>query len=165
MTRTTVFFTIRDADNDASRIELDVDPALIVLADLPDIVEGAWDIINPLLNGRLSSAGVTFEVDISDFTNAAAATISDVQEKAIFAFRSAANFLKKISLPTFIETFFTLSGAGKVVDTSQSAVTNFTTMITDGLDVGLNTIEFQTSHQEDLTTFEEGVQAWGKNRV
>lgn len=162
---TTIFFTIKDGDGDPSRIELFVDPTLITVADIPAILEAVWDLVNPLINGTLATAGITFEADISGFTNAAAAAISDVQEKAEFVFRSAAQFIKRISLPTFVETFFTNSGAGKVVDTSQAAVTNFTTMITDGVDVGLNTIEFQTSHGEDLETFESGFQAWGKNRV
>lgn len=165
---TTIFYTIADADGDTSVISI---PVLF-----SDTLEGAslafavgygWDIINPLINGTLINAGITIQVDIADFTNAAAATISDVQEKAEFVYRSVGNFIKRISLPTFIETFFTGSGSGKEVDVTQSAVTAFNTLITDGFEeamVSTDPLLPATDHGEDITTFVKGHQAWGKNR-
>lgn len=165
---TTIFYTIADGDNDQSVISIPVlldathDQAAIAFA-----VEYGWDIINALINGTLVNAGITIEVDIGDFTNTAAAAISDVQEKAEFVYRAVGGFLKRISLPTFIETFFTGSGAGKEVDVTQSAVTAFNTLIEDGfhdaLVLGTALLPI-TDHGEDITDFVEGHQAWGKNR-
>jgi len=162
------FYTIEDADGDKSTITLDAeDVDLAGGFDAAFAIEFAWDIINPLINGRLISAGMTVLIPIADFTNAAAAAISDVQEKATFVFRSAENFIKKISLPTFIETFFTGAGAGKEVDLTQSAVTAFRDMVLGGIEdalVDATPTELTTSHGEPLTVFEAGYQDWGKNR-
>jgi hypothetical protein len=164
----TIFYTVADGDNDPSVISIPVtfvdtlDGAALAYA-----IQYGWDIINPLLNGTLINAGITIEVDIAAFTNAAAAAISDVQEKAEFVFRAVGGFIKRISLPTFIETFFTASGAGKEVDVTQSQVTAFNTLITAGFHealVSTQPLTPATDHGEDITTFVEGHQAWGKGR-
>lgn len=165
---TTIFYTVADGDNDQSVVSIPVsfvdtlDGAALAFA-----VEYGWDIINPLLNGTLVNAGITIEIDIADFTNAAAAAISDVQEKAEFVYRAVGGFLKRISLPTFVETYFTGSGAGKEIDVTQSAVTAFNTLITDGFQealVSTDPLTPTTDHGEDITDYIEGHQSWGKNR-
>ncbi len=93
-----------------------------------------------------------------------------MQEAAEFVFRAvgdAGAFIKRISLPTFIETFFTGSGAGKEVDITQSAVTAFNTMIVDGIkhsDIDVAPAPVVTDHNEDITAYVKGHQKWGKNR-
>jgi len=161
-----VNLTIEDADGDKSIIPIDFSGAFT--GDIDGLIENAWAIINPLVNGQLVDASVTISADISSLTNAAAAAIADVQEKAEFIFTDVSNqFRKSITLPTFIETFFTSSGAGKVVDVTQAAVTAFITMMTGGWDDGGGTpvtVTPTTSHFEDLLNFKTGRQAWGKNR-
>lgn len=165
---TTVFYTIADADGEQSVISIPVnfldtlDGAALAFA-----VKYGWDIINPLLNGTLVNAGITIQMDIGAFTNAAAAAISDVQEKAEFVYRAVGGFLKRISLPAFVETFFTSAGAGKEVDVTQAQVTAFNLLITDGFEealVSVNPLNPVTDHNEDLTAFVEGHQSWGKIR-
>lgn len=164
----TLFFTISDADGDKSQISIDIiQPDVATGVDIDYMISHAWTIINPLINGHLESAGITFEVDISGFTNAAADVLSDVQEAAEFIYTTADGFLKRIRLPTFVETFFTAAGAGKLVDITQSAVTAFNTLITAGLpdaSVDASPDQASTSHGEDLTAFVKGVQVWGRNR-
>lgn len=157
---------IEDADGDKSVMAIDFAGGFA--GNIDGLIENAWAIVNPLVNGRLAGASVTLEADISGLVNAAAAAISDVQEKAEFLFREVTgNFLKTITVPTFIETFFTSAGAGKEVDLTQSAVTAFVTMMTDGVGDGGGTpveIEPTTSHGEPLTALKVGRQAWGKSR-
>jgi hypothetical protein len=164
----TIFYTIADGDNDPSVISIPIEFLSTIDGDgFLFAVEYGWDIINPLLNGTLINAGITIEVDIADFTNTAAAVISDVQEKAEFVYRAVGGFLKRISLPTFIETFFTGAGAGKEVDVTQAQVTAFNTLITDGFHealVSTDPLLPTTDHGEDITTFLEGHQVWGKGR-
>lgn len=165
---TTIFYTIADADGDQSVISIPV--AFVDTLDgagLAFAVAYGWPIINALVNGTLINAGITIEMDISGYTNAAADVLSDVQEKAEFVFRAVGGFIKRISLPTFVETFFTSSGAGKEVDITQSQVTAFNTLITGGFHealVSTDPLTPTTDHGEDITTFVEGHQAWGKNR-
>lgn len=165
---TTIFYTMADADGDQSVISIPVSFVdTLDGAGLAYAVGYGWDIINPLLNGTLVNAGITIEIDIAEFTNAAAAAISDVQEKAEFVYRAVGGFIKRITLPTFIETFFTASGAGKEVDVTQSAVTAFNTLITDGFHealVSTDPLTPTTDHAEDIVTFVKGHQAWGKSR-
>ncbi len=156
---------IADADGDKSVFSLDFSGSYA--GNVTDLIDNAWAIVNPLVNGQLVGGSVTIEADITDYVNAAAAAISDVQEKAQFVFKSLGGFLKTVTLPTFIETFFTSSGAGKEVDLTQSAVTAFVTMVEGG--VGDNagtpvTIIPTTSHGEDLFSLVTARQAWGKTR-
>lgn len=159
-----LFLNISDGDGDTSRITIDFDPTNITLANLPGLAEAVWDIVNPLLNGHLESAGLTIEVDTSGFTNAAAAAIGDVQEGAEFVFNAVGGFLKRLTLPTFIETFFTNSGAGKVVDTSATEIALFQAAMETGFVAGVTVFEPQTIHGEDITATKIGRQKWGKNR-
>jgi hypothetical protein len=164
----TIFFTIGDADGDESVISIPVqfvdtlDGAALAFA-----IEYGWDIINPLINGTLLRAGITIEIDIAGFTNAAANVLSDVQEKAEFVFRAVGGFIKRISLPTFVETFFTGAGAGKEVDVTQSEVTAFNTLMTGGFHeaiVSTDPLTPITDHAEDVVSFVAGHQSWGRNR-
>lgn len=165
---TTIFYTVEDADGDQSVISIPV--AFVDSLDgaaLAYAIGYGWDIINPLLNGHLVNAGITIQVDIAGFTNAAAAALSDVQEKAEFVYRAVGGFLKRISLPTFVETFLTASGAGKEVDITQSEVTAFNTLIVSGFHealVSTDPLTPTTDHAEDITAYVTGHQAWGKNR-
>lgn len=158
-----LFFTIADADNDKSRIEIPVD-ATDPLANIQLIVETAWDIVQPLINGELISAGFTVEADITAFTNPVAAVISDVQEGAEFVFRTAGGFLKRLTIPTFLETLFTNGGAGKEVDTALPDVAAFNAAMTGGFVNGAVTVNPVDSRDDDIAAFVEGRQKWGKNR-
>lgn len=157
---------IADADGDKSVMPIDFSGAFT--GDIVGLAENAWALVNPLVNGQLVGASVTLEADISGFVNAAAAAISDVQEKAEFVFGTIGNeFLKRISIPTFIETLFTGSGAGKTVDVTNTDVAAFITAIENGIDDGGGTpveINPTTSHGEDLFGFVSAKQAWGKER-
>jgi hypothetical protein len=164
----TIFYTVADADGEQSVISVPVN-FLDTLdgSALRFAIEYGWDVLNPLLNGTLVNAGITIQVDIDTFTNTAAAAIADVQEKAEFVYRAVGGFLKRISLPTFIETFFYGSGSEKQVDLTQAEVVAFNTLMIDGFEealVSVNPLNPVTDHDEDLLTFEAGHQAWGKNR-
>lgn len=165
---TTIFYTIADADNDLSVISIPVSFVdTLDGAGLAYAVGYGWPIINALISGTLVKAGITIEMDISGFTNAAADVLSDVQEKAEFVYRAVGGFTKRITLPTFIETFFTGSGAGKEIDVTQSAVTAFNTLMTGGFHealVSTDPLTPTTDHGEDLTAYLEGHQAWGRSR-
>jgi len=160
-----VNLVIADADGDKSIFSMDFSGAFT--GDVTGLIENVWAIVNPLVNGQLVGGSVTIEADITDYVNVAAAAIADVQEKAQFVFKSLGGYLKTLTLPTFVETFFTSSGAGKEVDLTQSAVTAFIAMVEDGIDDGgVTPVEINptTSHLEDLTDLVTARQAWGKTR-
>lgn len=166
-----LFYTMADADGEegGSRVTIPIDPTNFTFANAAGVIENAWDILNPLMNGTLLSAGFSYEVDIGTFTNAAAATIADVQEKAEFAFRSVEGLIKRLSLPTFIETFLLGGGSQKNVDLSATEVAAFTTMMTsstgipnpDDVDNPVRPVDI---HGDFLTTTKSAHQSWGRNR-
>jgi hypothetical protein len=157
---------IEDADGTSSIVPIEFEGGFT--GDIHGLVETAWGIINPLVNGHLKGASITLTVDISDLTNVAAAAIADVQEGAKFVFRALNPLFKKtITLPTFIETFFTGAGANKEVDLTNSSVIAFVTAMEDGFDDGGGTpveINPTTNHGEDLVSLEKAHQSWGKER-
>ena len=167
--RIEAFFTVIDADGEPSRITFELDPTHLTFANVDGVLENAWDIINPLLNGQLKKIGITYETDIGTFTNAAANVLADVQEKATFFFRSVTGLAKRITLPTFIETFFLGAGKNKEVDTSATEVASFIAMcdfstgIPNPDDVD-NPIRVVNIHGDLLTTLDSATQEWGKNR-
>lgn len=121
-------------------------------------------IIKLLMNGGLYSAGVSYDVSIAGWSGVAAA-ISDVQEKALFSFKTAiGNFYRKMRLPTFIETL--INPGTETVDLTDVNVAAFVSAIVDGLDVSANggtgTIQATTIHSEDLASLVTAVEDWGK---
>lgn len=163
-----IYFNIGDAKGDTSTVTVPV-PTTTDVADAALFVEAIGPLIGALTGGSLVSAGVNIEVDtsgIGGFT--AASTLSDVQEKARFAFRTAGGFLKSLSLPTFIESKFVNSGAGKEVDLTDTDVSSFVTAMEDGLSVtglgGTGTVSPSDYRGDDIVSIEEAREAWGKYR-
>lgn len=164
----TIFYNIADGSlpkHHVSRIEIPVDPAA-ALTTVQGAVETMWNLINPLTTGTLQSAGFTVEADVSGFTNAAAAVLSDVQEKAEFAYRTVAGFLKKVNIPCFDETLFESAGAGDTVDTADTDVAAFNLAMVLGIPYGVGQfLDVVNDHGEDIEDFESAVENWGKRRV
>lgn len=157
-----LFFTLQDGDGDKSTIEIPI-PDATPLAAATALVPAAAALINPLVNGGLVSAGFTVTVDVPAF-GPVAALISDVQEKAEFVFRTAGNFVKRLNLPTFVETFFTGGGSGKEVDTTDPDVAAFVDFITDGVTVAATLVQPTDYRGDDIATLEAARQNWGKRR-
>lgn len=159
-----LYYTLQDADGDPSTVEIPLQSST-ALAQAALAVEVMWDLINPLVTGTLVAAGFKVEASIGTFTNAAANVLSDVQEKAEFAFRTVNGFLKRLNLPTFDETLFAGGGSSKEVDITDSDVLAFTAAMTAGFEASTgNTVTPVDSRNEDLVTLVSAVENWGKRR-
>lgn len=162
-----VFYTVQDADGDKSTITIPV-PSATPLLDLPLFVQQMEPLLDALTNGGLVSAGFTVEVDLSAAWPAAAAVIADVQEKAQFAFRTLGGFVKRISIPTILESVFGGGGASDQVDTTNPDVMAFVAAMENGIDLtgigGSGTVQPCDSRDDDLVSMEYAVEAWGKKR-
>ena len=151
--------SIQDADGQISPVSVYVSQdGLTTEADLiADYLEPLWDAVRPLVTGVLVDAFVTVQADISGFTNNTPTALSDIQEKALFTFRSAGgNRPVTLSLPTIKESIFTLSGAGFAVDDTNSDVAVFTVLMTE--DLGSAGINATDSHGVDLVQYMKGIQ-------
>lgn len=157
-----IYFVVTDSDGDASTLEFFF-PAATPLAVLAAGVPTIAALINPMLNGGLRRAGFRVEVDISGVWGPVAALISDVQEKAEFAMRTANGFLSRLNLPTFDEDFFVPGTAN--VDQSDAAVVAFIDFLEDGITVGGGALAPSDYREDDLVDVERAVENWGKRRA
>jgi hypothetical protein len=161
---TTLFFVLQDADNDPSRVEIEI-PSSTSATNALALVPVVGELIHDIVNGGLVKAGITIEVDTGvAFAGwgPVATLIADIQEKAEFSFRTVQGNLKKINLPTFLEDLFIPQT--KEVDTSDPAIAAFVTAMEDGLTVNSTLVQFTDQRGEDLLYLEGAVENWGKAR-
>jgi len=158
-----IVLTIQDADGDTATVSVHciIDDGTIAV-DISDFYPfSLWYAISSLVNGRLIDAKTELISDISLWpNNVPASVLSDVQEKALFTFTTPSRIPFDVSVPTFIETFFTGAGAGKEVDVTQAEVLAFITVMTE--DVASSGISATDSHYVDSSLFVSGRQAFGK---
>lgn len=158
------YYTIQDSKGQTSTVEI---PFLYtsltaVTVTILNAAIAAWgELIDPLVNGGLKSAGVKIEVDIATF-GATAALVADVQEKAEFIFRTDGGWIKRLNLPTFIEDFF-FPGTSNV-DTTDTDVAAFITAMEDGITVSAVDFEPTDTRGDDITEVVTATENWGKRR-
>ena len=158
MPLTAINLTIEDSDLDKYTITVYKNMGYsVALGDWEtDTVEFLWDTIRPLIDGVLTKATSTVEHFAEGFTNNIVDVLSDNQERAKFTFRNY--YVEPIlTLPTFKEGLFTNSGAGKVVDITDTDVAAFIAVMTDGGGFGA-----MDKHGTTIDFFVKAEQAWGK---
>lgn len=157
-----MWFVIRDAKGDKSTVEIPI-PDSVALTNLAPAVVAMTDLIADLMTGAIERAGVTLDVDISSLAlPGIAGLVSDVQEKAAFAFRTVDGFIKRLTLPTVDESILFLPGS-REVDVTDTNVAAFVTAMTDGFTAGA-LIQPCDSRESDLDSLEDAREAWGRSR-
>lgn len=154
-----VVFTVSDAKGDQSTFSVPI-PTGTALADVAGFAQALAALIQPMCNGALRDLHFSIPVTFTPWS--AAASISDIQEKARFAFRTANGFLKHLSLPCALESIF--AAGSRDVDIADTDVAAFITAMTDGITVNTHDIEPCDVRGEDLTELEAASEAWGKAR-
>lgn len=155
--------SIQDSDGDISPISVYFTQASgdDVASLSEDYAHVFWDTIRPLINGVLIGVSVSIVVDFSGWTNNTPTAISDVEEKAQFSIRVCDGSRPvRLSLPTVKESIFYNSGAGKLVDETNSDYVLFTYVMTnDVVDDGISATD---SHGSVLCQVLFGEQFFGK---
>lgn len=171
----TAFVRVRDAGGvDAgdkpgtSLISVEI-PTATTPANAIAFARGLADVVAPLMVGGILGAGMTFEVDLSSLSlDEVGTALADIQERAVFAFRTAAGKLKRIGIPTFNENLFTGAGAYATVDLTDTDVQAFVTAMEDGIDVsgygGTGTVSPVDTNNSDLATLETAKQDFTTRR-
>lgn len=154
-----VVFTVSDAKGDQSTFSVPI-PSTVAIADIADFANGLAALIEPLCNGALRD--LHFAIPVTFTPWAAAASISDIQEKARFAFRTTNSFLKHLSIPTAVESIF--AAGSRDVDLANTDVAAFVTAMVDGITINTHDVEPCDVRGEDLTELESASEAWGKAR-
>lgn len=158
-----VTFYLTDGKGDRSPITVPI-PASTAITDLVPFAVSMWDLINPLVTGGNVVSRISIPVPGIVSNNPVAS--GDVQEIGRFLFRAANTALKRIGLPTFLES--KILPASKEIDTSDVDVAAFITAMTTGVDTtaegGSGVIQPCNLWEEDLQTLVGAFEDWGKVR-
>lgn len=158
-----ISLSLQDSDGDTSPVSAYVNAGEGDTIDSlsEDYARVLWDAVRPLVNGVLVGVNVSFTTDFSAWTNNTPATISDVEEKAVFSLKVCGGSRPvRLSLPTAKESIFTNSGAGKLVDITNSDYVAFAHVLESGVvDDGIGMTD---SHGNDICGVLFGEQFFGR---
>lgn len=155
----TVSYTVLDGKGETSTIPFYI-PSSTALGDVAQFATALKQLLYELLGGEITAINFTIPVAVGVSSSNILDPDSDVQERALFTFSSADNFLRQISLPTVVETVF--SAGSKLVDLANVDVAAFVTAVLSG--VGTPNVTSVTSHDEDIVALDAAREAWGKYR-
>lgn len=147
-----IVLSIQDADRDRFPISVygSVNNATTV-SEMVDQAHALWDVIRPLITGVLVGVETTIVSNdlIGGWTNNTPDALSDVQEKARLSWRvpftGGSRF--RLTLPTIREGMFVLSGAGKILDLTNTDVATFVAFMQPNALPDFHAVD---SHEYDL---------------
>lgn len=157
-----VYISIKDEKGDISTISFPF-PDSTPVTDLALLPSAIWNLVNPLVTGGLVEAGFRYVANIAATSASAGA---DVQEKGEFILRTVNGFLKRLNIPTFLESLF--NSGSKEINQADGDVAAFITLLEDGIDLagsgGSGVVQPCDIRGEDLETLEAAIENWGKRR-
>jgi hypothetical protein len=168
----TAFVRIRDAGGGAkpatSLVSVEI-PTSTTPANAIAFARALASMVEPLTIGGIVGAGITIEADISALAlDAVGTALADVQERAVFVFRTLLNKTKRIGIPCFNENLFNAAGALDTVDVEDEDVDAFITGMISGVDVstfgGTGTVTPVDTNNSDLTLLEAASQDFSSRR-
>jgi hypothetical protein len=163
MAKAFLTLVLQDSDADTSTVSvfISVDTGDTVTSLTTDYAQVFWDVVRPVVNGVLIRVNITIDPDISGWTNNTPALISDVEEKAILTLRPCDNGRPvKMSIPTIKEDIFYGTGAGRLVDVTNSDYQALKFVLENGVvDGGIGMTD---SHSVDICQVLYGEQFFGK---
>lgn len=128
-------YTIVDAKGKSSTVKINF-PVAVDLGQVQSFAVDTATMINNIIKGQITEAGLGLAIDISGATiRSAPDPDSDVEEGARFSWRSAVNAVTNFRLPTFDEAKL-ISGT-RNVDTTDTDVDTFVDRILEGKTTGL----------------------------
>lgn len=118
-----------------------------------NFVPSTATLLNALIKGKIVSAGVGLEVDLSSATIRATPDVTaDVEEGTWWPFRAANGAEAGFRIPTFDEA--AINNGNTTVDLSNTDVTAFRDRILSGQTVGATNVSPSTDRGEDLTVMD-----------
>jgi hypothetical protein len=141
-------------------------PAASTSVDIQEFTDLYIEELDPLIGGLIVSASVSMPLTTTgaevEADKAAIFPISDVEEGAIFKYRSTNQFPFRHRIPTFLEGAF-VSGTVDV-DEADADVSDYVDAMIDGLVVTSGTLQPIEHRDEDLTLLIGGVENFTRSR-
>jgi hypothetical protein len=158
-----VTYSLQDAKGQTSVQKINF-PANADIAVLQTFVVSTATMINAIVTGKIISAGIGLEVDLSGATIRATPLInSDVEEGARFNWATALNTNTQFRIPTFDEAF--LFDGTQEVDTTDAAVDALVQRIIQGQTVGLTNVSPSDDRGEDINTLVSARESFQSTRT
>lgn len=147
-----IYFLVgEDGSDKQSRLPIPF-PSTITMTDAQELVTALVTILDPLLNGGIKGAGVSFELSVGSGLPTITNALADLRDKARFSFiasGAAGVFPKILRLPTYDESY-TLPGT-KELDLTDPDVDAFVDAIVGGIAVTSGTIQPVDSRDYAIT--------------
>lgn len=156
-------YSIKDTKGKATSfsVQFPATADIVVLRDnfAPDTAV----LLDEFIDGVITDASGTINVNLDGVAIKTAPILgADVEEGAVFSFRSTAGAPTTFRIPTIDETFGLETG--DAVDTSAPAVDALIDRIIAGETVGLTNVRFSDSHGNNVSAFQKAVDGFRKGR-
>lgn len=142
-----VVYTYVDDSGDTATHAIDI-PTTFSLAQYTEFGRAMAGLLDDIVHGRIQSAQLVINVDISGLTSNALVADSDVEELGSFQFDTGEGRYVLINIPAFDEGMV-LAGSDNI-DLSDPAVAAFVTAIETGIAVTGGTISPCDVNEDDL---------------
>lgn len=120
-------------------------------------------LLKPLLAGAIVGASLGIRVSLTGATlKGAPASYTDVEEGALFSWRSAVGAPTRFRIPTFLETFG--FNTGTAVDTQDPTVDAFVQRIIQGDTQGATTVRWADSRGNNVASLISAVEKFKRSR-
>jgi hypothetical protein len=161
---TYIYYTISDGKGDESTVRFNItDFDTGDVADLGQLILDFAPIVKALVDGGVARAGFAVDIPIPGLTwSAIGSATSDVQEKGLFSFVTAAAKVAHFTLPTLKETL--MNSGSRTINTANAAVAALITAMEDGFESNSITFRFGDSNDSDFTLLKVAREAWGRYR-
>lgn len=157
-----ITWSIQDAKGKVSVTKMNF-PDTATVADLSTFAVSMATALNDVIQGKIVSAGIGFEVDLSGATiRSAPLSTSDIEEGARFIWRSAIGAITQFRLPTFDEAKM-LSGTQQV-DLADTDVDAIHDAVVTGFGVGAGYVHPSDDHGEDIVSLESARESFTSSR-
>jgi voltage-gated potassium channel Kch len=160
-----VIYTFNDAKNKNSFTEVPI-PIGTTLANAVIFAQQMALLIDAVITGRIARIGIAATVALPGGIAGIAGANSDVEEGALFQYRTALGFHKSMRLPTFNEAL--IVPASNVVLLTDADVVAFNTAMTAGINLGAfggtGTVSPCTPREEDLVALDFAVEDFQNSR-
>ena len=156
-------YSIEDAKGDVTSFPIQFPST----ADVPLLVGGfaqtTAQLLDDIILGKIVSATATINVNLNGVTIKDAPILgADVEEGAVFSFRSTAGAPTTFRVPTIDETYGLETG--RAVDTSDAAIDALIQRIVNGDTQGATTVRWADSHGNNVAAFQKALDGFRKSR-
>jgi hypothetical protein len=156
-----IIFSVKDEKDKYSTVRLYL-PSSTVWTDAIEFVKDAAPLLEALIRGQITRAGIAYTVDVSDLgLRASPLSGSDVEEGANFIF-TASPFQMRHRIPTFDESKI-LAGT-REVDLTDADVDAWVDMMVDGITPVATLVEPCEWRGDDLEACSSAKEAFQRSR-